>query len=121
MLATGLDIMLGSPSKKKKEQVNETTTKAFAQWFEEEFALVSIVSSCDSSGWEINRVWLVDNGTTGHMTGTWDIFLSISGLGPGWDPGSEGNWKSLILVTVWRAPRDRGFCSFQGWGRTSSL
>lgn len=70
--------------KKKKEQDSEiaVATEAFAQKFEEEFAFVSTVSSCDSSSSEINKEWIVDSGATNHMIGTWDMFLSISELGP---------------------------------------
>ena len=70
--------------KKKKEQDSEiaATAEAFAHKFEEEFAFVSTVSSCDSNGSEINKVWIVDSGASNHMTGTWDMFFNISELEP---------------------------------------
>ena len=73
------------PNKKKKKQQDSeiaATAEAFAQKFEEEFAFVSTVSSCDSNGSEINKEWIVDSGASNHMTGTWDMFLSISELEP---------------------------------------
>lgn len=72
-------------NKKKKEQDNETATtvEAFAQKFEEEFAFVSTVSNCDSSSSKFDKEWIVDSGATNHMTGTWDMLLSVSELGPG--------------------------------------
>ena len=41
------------------------------------------MSSGDSNGLEFNNEWIVDSGATNHMTGTWDMFLSIFELGPG--------------------------------------
>ena len=40
------------------------------------------MSSCDGNGLEFNNEWLVDSGVTSHMTGTWDMFLSVFELGP---------------------------------------
>lgn len=73
------------PNKMKKEKDSETTTttEVFVECLAKEFSMVSVVSSSDNSDWEIGTVWLVDSGTTSHMTGTWDMFPSILELGRG--------------------------------------
>jgi hypothetical protein len=62
---------------------SSTEIEDFVESFEKEFSLVSFVSSSDNNGYEVARTWVVDSGSTQHMTGTWDVFLNISEIGPG--------------------------------------
>ena len=54
----------------------------FTEKIEKEFLLVSLVSSCGSNGLEDARTWIVDSGSSRHMTRIRDVFLSISKTGP---------------------------------------
>jgi hypothetical protein len=73
--------------KKEKEKESKMTTSIeiedFVESFEKEFSLVSFVSSSDKNGYEVARTWVVDSGSTQHITETWDVFLNSSEIGLG--------------------------------------
>jgi hypothetical protein len=73
------------PNKKKKEaQVAASTSTEiddFAEKFEEEFSLVSFLSSNSFAGYEDIGAWIVDSGSSRHMTGMRSMFLSVSETG----------------------------------------
>ena len=72
------------PNKKrgKKEPEKQLAVTAeveeFAKKFDQEFSLVSGISGCDSNNLACNHTWIVDSGSTRHMTGLWDSFLSMT-------------------------------------------
>jgi len=67
----------------KERGKNETHTTAladiddFAKKFDKEFCLVFFLSSRNSTGYEDNGAWIVDNGSFRHMTGMRSMFLSV--------------------------------------------
>ena len=67
--------------KTEKNMVASVAVEDYAMKFEQEFSLVSIDSSVGSSAFEI--VWVVDSGTTRHMTRDYDFFQMNTTLGPG--------------------------------------
>ena len=55
----------------------------FSSTFEQDFSLVSMVSSTDSNSYMYDNTWLIDNGSTSHMTGKLDTFHIIHEIGRG--------------------------------------
>ena len=53
----------------------------FSFKFDMEFSLVTLVSSVGSVGFVGDSRWIVDSGTSCHMTRIWHIFLSIMETG----------------------------------------
>jgi hypothetical protein len=49
----------------------------FAEKFEKEFSLVSCLSSSSFGEYEDIGAWIVDNGSSRHMTGMRSMFLSV--------------------------------------------
>jgi hypothetical protein len=66
------------PNKKKGNKNSQMATSAstkvdeFAARFENEFSLITCLSSSTSNG-----VWYIDNGASSHMTRVWDYFSSL--------------------------------------------
>jgi len=63
------------PNKKEQDKndvVATTSVEEFATKFEREFSLVSFDSSVDSSN--LQNAWIVDSGSTRHMTDMWEVF-----------------------------------------------
>lgn len=68
-------------NKDKKQTTASAFVKEFATQFEKEFSLVSFVSSTNSSS--LQNFWIVDSGSTKHMTSMWSAFQEIVEMGPG--------------------------------------
>ena len=73
------------PNKQKvKQQVAATAEiEEFSSKFEQDFSLVSMVSSTDSNNYIYDNTWLIDSGSTSHMTGKLDTFHIIHEIGRG--------------------------------------
>jgi hypothetical protein len=63
------------PERKKKRKEKEgivvaakTTLEDFADKFEREFSLFTLVSSVESTGFVSDSRWIIDNGASCHMT-----------------------------------------------------
>jgi hypothetical protein len=62
------------PERKKKKEpegpeiVATTSMENFASKYENEFSLVTLVSSVDSGGFRGDIRWIVDSGASSHMT-----------------------------------------------------
>jgi hypothetical protein len=69
------------PTKKKKEAWVAASASSeiddFAEKFAEEFSLVSFLSNRSIAGYEDIGVWIVDSGSSRHMTGMRSMFLSV--------------------------------------------
>jgi hypothetical protein len=77
------------PEKKKKRKEQEGPETAataavedFSSKFDNEFFLVTLVSSVGSGGFGGDIRWIVDNGASCHMTRIWRAFLIITEIGP---------------------------------------
>jgi hypothetical protein len=70
------------PNKKKKETQVATSTSIeideFSEKFEEQFSLVTSLSSSSVAKLEDIGAWFVDSGSSRHMTGMKSVFLSVS-------------------------------------------
>jgi hypothetical protein len=71
------------PNKKKKESEVAATTStemdAFVEKFDDEFSLVATLSSSNRlAELEDSGAWIVDSGSSHHMTGMSSVFLSVS-------------------------------------------
>ena len=55
----------------------------FSSKFEKDFSLVSMVSGTDSNSYMCDNTWLIDSGSTSHMTGNSDTFHIIHEIGRG--------------------------------------
>ena len=69
-------------TKKRKEQegpkiYSTTTMEDFSSKFDNEFSLVTLVSSVGSGGLGRDFRWIVDSGASCHMTRIWRAFLII--------------------------------------------
>lgn len=94
------------PEKKKKKDEDLTiaaTTEIddFAEKFEKDFSLFSLVSSADNNGFVMNGSWFIDSGSSCHMTGMYHIFRNIIETNPDRMVESEGGTT----------------CSVRGFGR----
>ena len=79
--ATSLATMLVNYPKKKdedKEGAALTEVLDFAAKFENEFSLASVETSIDSSV-DYHDTWIVDSGSTSHMTEKYGVFSEFSG------------------------------------------
>jgi hypothetical protein len=96
---------LGSrcPERKKKTksegpETTATTTMEdfFASKYENEFSLVTLVSSVDIRGFGGDIRWIVDSGASSHMTGIWRVFLDFTEIGPGRQVVNEGGMVRAV-------------------------
>jgi len=55
----------------------------FTEKFENEFSFVSLDSCTGIIVYEEARTWIIDYGSSRHMTGIWGVFLNISKIGLG--------------------------------------
>jgi hypothetical protein len=71
------------PNKKEAQVAASTSIEIddFAEKFEEEFSLVTSLSSSSVAELEDIGVWFVDSGSSRHMTGMRSVFLSFSETG----------------------------------------
>ena len=67
--------------KKEPKDTAASAVENFVDKFEKESSLASFVSSVDSCS--INGTWIVNSGSTSHMTGTYNAFQSIMEIEPG--------------------------------------
>jgi hypothetical protein len=83
--------------KKTKSKGPETTATAtmedFASKYDGEFSLVTLVSSVGSGGFGGDIRWIVDSGSSSHMTGIWRVFLDLTETGP----GRQVVWRELYV------------------------
>jgi hypothetical protein len=68
----------------------------FSSKFDKEFSLVTLVSSVGSGGFGDDIRWIVDNGTSCHMTGIWQSFLIITETGLDRLVESEGGMARAV-------------------------
>ena len=66
------------PKKKDEDKEGATSTKVqeYAAQFEKEFSLASVETSIGSSV-NYHDTWIVDSGSTSHMTGKYGVFQRI--------------------------------------------
>jgi hypothetical protein len=91
------------PERKKKKKEKEgpvaattTTVEEFADKFDREFSLFTLVSSVGSTGFVSDSRWIIDSGASCHMIGLWCIFLSITETGPDRLVESEGGMARAV-------------------------
>ena len=68
----------------------------FSSKFDNEFSLVTLVSSVGSGGFGGDIRWIVDSGASCHMTRIWRVFLIIKETGPSRLVESEGGMARSI-------------------------
>ena len=66
---------------KKKDEVASASVKEYVAQVEKEFSLASFDSSVGSSSF--HDTWIIDSGSTRHMTGLYGVFQNITRLGFG--------------------------------------
>jgi hypothetical protein len=78
------------------ETVATTSMEDFASKYENEFFLVTLVSSVGNGGFEGDIKWIVDNGASSHMTRIWRVFLDFIEIGPGRQVVNEGGMAKAV-------------------------
>jgi hypothetical protein len=68
----------------------------FASKYENEFSLVTLVSSVGSGGFGGDIRWIVDSGASSHMTGIWRVFLDFTEIGLGRHVVNEGGMARAV-------------------------
>ena len=76
----------------------------------------SFNSSCDSTGYQDGRTWLIDGRSSRHMTGTCDMFLSVAESG-GWLSDSEDERETAVVPSIQSLVQGEESESLQNTGR----
>jgi hypothetical protein len=68
----------------------------FSSKFDKDFYLITLVSSVSSGGFGGDNKWIVDSGSSCHMTGIWRVFLIITNKVHDWQVESEGGMNGVL-------------------------
>jgi hypothetical protein len=86
--------------KKMKPEGPETAATAamedFASKYENEFSLVTLVSSICNGGFGGDIRWIVNSGASSHVMRIWRVFLDFEEIGPGQQVVNEGGMAKVV-------------------------